>query len=127
MSHHVSLTELAETIKTKRIELGMSVRGLGKITGIDNSTLIRLEQGKHFPKPENLVKLSAALKLPLADLYHLSGYEIPNELPSMIVYLRSKGELPVEAQDELVTYYRQLKKKHGAKGKSPKIKPEDLI
>jgi transcriptional regulator with XRE-family HTH domain len=119
VSHHVSLTDLADLIKSKKQELGLSTRALAKIAGLDNGNIVRIEQGTRPPKPETLSKLATALQLPLADLYHLAGYEIPNELPSMPIYLRTKYKnLSKEAQAELEAKLQELQKRH-AQDKGP--------
>jgi transcriptional regulator with XRE-family HTH domain len=120
MSHHVSLHELAKLVKSRREKLGLSSRALGRLAGIDDSNIVRLEKGNQTPTPENLAKLSRALELPLADLYHLAGYEVPGELPSPPIYFRTKYKhLPDEAHKELDKYIKDLQKRYPESGKGP--------
>lgn len=129
MSHHISIEELSELIRAKRVEMGLSHRKLEKLSGVDDAMILRVEQGKKMPSPATLSKLAKALEIPSADLYHLAGYDVPGELPSMPVYLRTKyNNLPKEAQEELEAKLKELEKKH-SKNKGPAQgedeKPED--
>jgi hypothetical protein len=66
-----------------------------------------------MPSPATLSKLAKALELPLADLYHLAGYEVPGELPSAPIYFRTKYKnLPKEAHDELEAKVKEIEKKY---------------
>jgi len=67
-----------------------------------------------------LAKLARALQLSLADLYILAGYAVPQDLPSLSMYLRLKyRSMPQPAQDELAAYVRHLKERYGVSGEGP--------
>lgn len=78
-------------LRDQRMAAKLSVRQLEAATGIHNSLLVRMEQGAIAnPTPEKLQRISAALNLPLADLYARADYLIPEDLPSLSAYLRLK-------------------------------------
>ena len=57
----------------RRMKLGLSIRELAKLSGVNASTISRFETGKSWPKQETLWKLSEALGIPgimLSELYN---------------------------------------------------------
>ncbi len=119
MSHLVSIEELGNMIRTKRTEMKLSYRELDSKSGVDKGMILNIEQGKKKPSTATLSKLSKALNLPLADLYHLAGYEVPGELPSPPIYFRTKYKhLPPEAQKEMEDSIKKIQKRY-AKNKGP--------
>ncbi len=48
-------------IKAIRKEKGLSIRGLAKITGLNPSSISRIEQGTTSPSPKTLLKIKTAL------------------------------------------------------------------
>lgn len=109
------IKQLGSLLKQKREAAGLSTRSLGAKAGVNDSTIVRLEQGlRDTPRPDVLTKLAGALHLNLADVFALAGYAIPEELPTLPAYLRTKyRHLPQPARDELVTYMRHLYARYG--------------
>lgn len=109
------IKQLGSLLKAKREAAGLSTRALGSKAGVNDSTIVRLEQGlRGSPRPDVLTKLAQALHLNLADVFALAGYAVPQELPKLPVYLRIKyRHLPQPARDELVTYMRHLYSRYG--------------
>lgn len=109
------IKQLGSLLKRQRITAGLSTRSLGAKAGVDDSTIVRLEQGlRNTPRPDVLTKLAKALHLNLADLFALAGYAVPQELPTLPAYLRVKyRHLPQPARDELVSYMRHLYSRYG--------------
>jgi transcriptional regulator with XRE-family HTH domain len=107
--------ELGRRLRTRREELELSVRDLERIAGVDNGTIVRIEQGAFAaPAPDKLSRLAEALGLSLADVFALADYAIPSELPSFQPYLRTKYRgLPVEAVEQLDRTFQRLAKRHG--------------
>jgi transcriptional regulator with XRE-family HTH domain len=107
--------QLGKLLRSRRETAGLSTRSLAAKAGIDDSTIVRLEQGaRSAPRPDVLTKLAAALHINLADLFSLAGYMVPEELPTLPSYLRAKyRHLPQPARDELVTYMRHLYDRYG--------------
>lgn len=55
-------------------ELSLSIRKLGKLTGIDAATISRIMNGKRRATPDHLQRLAEALKLPVSELLTAAGY-----------------------------------------------------
>jgi transcriptional regulator with XRE-family HTH domain len=115
MEHSDPIKQLGRLLKQKREAAGLSTRALGAKAGINDSTIVRLEQGmRDTPRPDILTKLAKALHLNLADVFSLAGYSIPQELPNLPTYLRIKyRHLPQPARSELVIYMHQLYSRYG--------------
>jgi transcriptional regulator with XRE-family HTH domain len=113
---------LGAILKAKREERKLSTRALGTLAGVDDSTIVRLENGtRQAPRPEVLAKVAKALELSLAELYTLAGYTVPVDLPSLPAYLRVKyGDMPQAAQDELTNHLNHLNEKYGLDLNGPK-------
>lgn len=52
----------------------LSLRKLGRISGIDHATLSKIMNGKRKANLSHLQKLSASLEVELATLMHAAGY-----------------------------------------------------
>jgi transcriptional regulator with XRE-family HTH domain len=109
------IKQLGSLLKRQRLAAGLSTRALGAKAGVDDSTIVRLEQGlRDAPRPDILTKLAKALHISLADLFALAGYAVPQELPTLPTYLRIKyRHVPQPARDELVSYMRHLYGRYG--------------
>src|SRR4051794_28209122 len=67
--------ELGQQLRTRREELGLSLRQLEKLTDVDNGTIARIEQGAFAaPAPDKLARITEALDLSLADVFALAEY-----------------------------------------------------
>lgn len=107
---------LGAVIKERRHAVGLSLRGLRDVTGIDDGLLSRMESGAILtPAPDKLARIASALDLNLSDLYAMADYAVPGELPSPALYLRTKfrGGLPDRAMRSLTRELDQLLAKHG--------------
>jgi len=95
--------KLGSMLRARREELGLSTRRLADKAEVRQPTVTRIEQGKFAsPRPDKLAKIASVLGLNLADLYAHAGYFVPDELPSLPVYLAAKyGHLPQSAIEEL--------------------------
>jgi len=98
-----------EYLRDLRAQCKQSVRGLAATASIDSGTVTRLEQGViHAPSPDTLKQLATALDVPLADLFVMAGYIMPQELPSITPYVDAKYQhLPKHTRVEIATYCRQ--------------------
>lgn len=106
---------LGQLLRQRREALGLSSRQLAKLAGTRDTTIMRLERGAFAtPAPDKLLRIAEALGLSLADVYALAGYGVPNELPALRPYLRTKyRDLPAPAAAELERYVEQLERKYG--------------
>ncbi len=107
--------ELGKFIRNKRVELGYSTRELSAICGVNDATIVRIENGAFAaPRPDKLSKISKGLGIKLSDVFALAEYVTPLDLPSFNLYMRSKyTKLPKEAVSEIERYVNRLAKKHG--------------
>ena len=107
--------ELGRQLRSRRDELGLSVRDLEKLTGVDDGTIVRIEQGAFAaPAPDKLSRIAEALGLSLADVFSLAEYVVPAELPTFTPYLRRKyPSLPPKAIAELERYFDDLAARYG--------------
>lgn len=109
-------SELARVVREARAAKGLSTRKLAEEIGTTHSYIHKLEAGWfHSISPDNIQALSRALGLDPQDLFALSGYKVPEGLPTLVPYMRTKygDELPDEALHELQGYVDYLRSKYG--------------
>jgi len=107
---------LGEMVRAARHERGLSTRQLGEIVGVNQSQLVRLEQGKTLePQPSLLQSLSEALDLRLVDIYELAGIRMPSLQP----YLRATYGLNPKDTAKAEAYIQRLASKLGSTGHGP--------
>lgn len=106
---------LGRFLRSHRAELDLSTHQLAADSGVDQATIVRLEQGAFAePRPDTLRAVAAALGLSLADVFALANYNVPSELPSFAPYLRTKYRgLPAPAVEELERSFKRITKRHG--------------
>lgn len=114
--------DLARMLKTARQERGLSAREVAKRSGMNDSNVVRLEQGAILnPRPETLKSLADVLDLDLADVYATIGYVQPEGLPNFTPYLRTKySDLPPRARRELERSFTDIVKRYGYDPSGPK-------
>lgn len=90
---------LGRFLREHRSALDLSTHQLAARIGIDQATIVRLEQGAFAePRPDTLRAVAEALGVSLADVFALADYVIPDDLPAFAPYLRSKyRDLPAPA------------------------------
>ena len=69
-------------------------------------------------RPENINALATALDLDSQDLFALAGYRVPDGLPTLVPYMRTKygDELPEAAIQEINGFYNYLRSKYDVDG-----------
>jgi transcriptional regulator with XRE-family HTH domain len=110
------ITEFSQFIRQRRTELGLSLTALEDRTGFHNSRLSRWERGIEMPdRADRLHALAHGLEVPVAELFSLAGIDIPADLPSHRLYLRSKygAALPPEALGAIADYADQIASHYG--------------
>lgn len=66
---------LGNTIKYRRFQMEVSQTDLSRLSGVDRTTLNRIENGViKKPKVKTLVKIARVIGIPLARLMYESGY-----------------------------------------------------
>lgn len=111
--------KLGHFIAARRTEQGLSQEKLGALAGLPGSTIFRLERGEFkAPSPEKLQRLAGALEVDFEDLFTLAGYQAPEGLPGLPVYLRRKFDDLSDEEVERVERYVERLRKPEAKGGS---------
>ncbi len=107
--------QLGDAIRRARQARGLSIRRLAEMAGVTHSFIAKLEAGRfQTVSPDNLTALAHALSVAPEDLFALSGYAVPERLPTFGPYLRARyGELPESAIDQLNQYFELLRDKYG--------------
>lgn len=113
--------QLGAYLQNARQAKGLSLMALSEIAGVTDATISRIETGTfRAPAPDKLAQIAAALELPLADVFTLAEYAIPNDLPSFTPYMRSKyHDLPDDAVQQIERYAQKLARKHGVNLEGP--------
>lgn len=108
-------------IRQARQERGLSSRALARAVGVNDATIVRIEQGAiEAPRPNVLSAIARALELPLSDVFAMADYVTPKDLPTFAPYLRAKyGELPPAAVDQLQQSFERIAKQYGYDGDGP--------
>ena len=115
-SQNPRITEFSQFILARRQELEISLLELERRTGLHNSRISRWERGVEMPdRPERLAALAAGLEVSTADLYAVAGVDIPDDLPTLRPYLRSKygDALPEEALADIAQYSERVASRYG--------------
>src|SRR4051812_12547719 len=110
------MTTLAQTLRDRREELGLSLREVQRRTGISNAHLSQIETGKiERPEVSLLFELAEAYDLDLVHLIqqggHLTTAGAGNERALTSAALRAVGELPVHQKAEALNFMRRLASK----------------
>lgn len=105
---------LGELIGAKREAAGLTLTQLAVQLGVCRPYLSKLEHGEYaHPSPRVLMQLAKWLDISHDDLYAITGYMLPSDLPSFGPYLRAKhAEWPDHALQELENFYEFLKHKY---------------
>jgi transcriptional regulator with XRE-family HTH domain len=120
--------KLGEAVRQAREAKGLSTRGLAEAIGTTHSYIHKLEAGWFGSiSPENIQALARALDIDAQDLFALAGYKVPDGLPTLVPYMRTKyGEdLPEAGIAELQSYFGYLRTKYGTSGASRPLGDED--
>lgn len=81
----------SDAIKYARKKVGFSQKQLAQATGLSIATIQGYEQGKYYPKIENLTKIANALKTPLSDLVDSGTLDIMDSVVNLFA-----GQPPIE-------------------------------
>src|SRR5487761_1547175 len=115
MEPNVRSKALGLRIREAREAKSWSLRQLAATVGMAHSFISNLEDGRfRTVSPDNLTALARALDIPPEDLMTLSGYRVPEALPTFGPYLRSRyGEdLPEAEIAHLAEYFDLLRAKY---------------
>lgn len=104
---------LGEYIRQRRDVLNMSLRQLAERSGYSRGSLSLIENGLRAPTPETLQRIAEALRVDYEDLYAVSGISLPEKLPELDAYLRTRyrDELTAADRRSLEQYFDELRGK----------------
>lgn len=107
--------QIGEYLRTAREAQGLSQRRLAILSGINQSTVIRIERGDFTsPSPDTLQALAGTLNLPLEEVWTIAGYGAGSALPGPMPFLRAKyRDLPDDQLDALTRDVAEVLKRHG--------------
>lgn len=112
---------LAALVRSAREEAGVSQRACAAATGVQVSWLQRMELGQ-FDRPDasRMARLVGFLPIDPDRLLEISGDYIPNELPDVRAYLRTKYNATDEEIAQFDDYVAQIER--GRMSRKPKSK-----
>lgn len=114
--HPEQAIRLGAFLRERREALGLSSREIARRTGINDATLSRLERGEFAaPRPDKLSKVAEALGIPLADVFALADYVVPEDLPTPSPYFRARyrDDLTPDELDQMTAEVNQVLAKFG--------------
>lgn len=93
------MINLGERLRSIRKDKGISSYQLEFLSGITQATISRIENNKHSPSIDTLLKLCNALEISLIDLL----FEIHDELPDDMINLINTAKQLTPQQRKKVT------------------------
>jgi transcriptional regulator with XRE-family HTH domain len=117
--------ELGRRLSARREELGLTVRDVEGLAGVDDATVVRLENGVVAdPRPATLRAICEALDLVVTDVYPI---DYAGSLPPFRPYLRTKYRgLPPEVVEQLDRIFQRLAARHGLDPAGPAPGEDEL-
>lgn len=89
--HELDASTLSDLLRSRREASGLSLTRMAVKLGISQPYLSRLERGEYaHPSPKILLQIAKRLDVNPEDVYALTGYLLPPDLPSFAPYLRAK-------------------------------------
>jgi transcriptional regulator with XRE-family HTH domain len=115
--------QLAEILRTHRLQHGMSMRQLALQAGFNVSTIVKLEGGANLsPQPSTLKAVARVLGIDPGQIYTALDWLPTQPLPGLAPYMRAKyHDLPETAIAELEAYANRLIQRHGGHGSAARI------
>jgi transcriptional regulator with XRE-family HTH domain len=106
---------VGELLRDTRVEAGLSTHDVARMAGVNQATIVRLEDGSiRIPRTDTLAKVAAALQLNVATVFTVAGITPPAALPAMGPYLRTKyRDLGAEDITAIERYAARLAKRRG--------------
>jgi transcriptional regulator with XRE-family HTH domain len=106
------IKQLGKLLQRHRHAVGLSLDQLAGATGINKSSIHRIEQGQfEAPSPQTLQRIAAALGTEVEDYFALAGYFTPHGLPGLAPYLRAKYGASPELASQVEDYFAWLREK----------------
>ena len=116
---------LGEFVRTGRDAKRLSLADAARLSGLDYKYWSKLEVGElRQPNPRYLAQIARTIDVSFEDLFGLVGYDIPERLPSLSPYLRTKYDLPPEAVADLERYFNLLRSYYDIPDEAPVFPPK---
>ncbi len=97
---------LGEVIKNKRLRLGLSLRDLARRTGLNHSSIIRIEDNQFkMVDTDTLAAIADALHIDRLYLFSLNGSGVKDE--DVRVLARAAGKMTPEQKKQMMTMLRK--------------------
>ena len=74
------MSDFGTRLRAYRTKLSLSLKAVSEQTGITNSRLCKIEQGKLTCRAEDLCQLSEVYHVPIVSLYLAAGFLNPKDL-----------------------------------------------
>ena len=110
---------LGQAIQAARLSCGLTLQQLAEAVGVNRTSILRFESGARSPRASTLRRIAATLDTPAADLFALSGFTVPTELPTLRPYLRAKYGLDEQTITAIGDYIAQLANRYGQASPGP--------
>lgn len=112
--HELAVGTLGSLLRAEREARGLSLTQLATWVGISRQYLSRLERGEYVhPSARVLSQIAQRLDIRSEDLYALTGYLLPTDLPNFGPYLRAKHpDWPEPVVTELAEFYDFIRHKY---------------
>jgi transcriptional regulator with XRE-family HTH domain len=109
---------LADLLRTKRQQLGLTAREVARRASVDVGTVTRIEAAQILsPRPDNLTAIGQVLDISAADIFAVTDWLPRQELPTFRPYMRAKYKgLPDEAVVKMEAYFVELADKYRLQG-----------
>jgi transcriptional regulator with XRE-family HTH domain len=105
---------LGEFVRSRRHAKGLSLTHAERRSGVDATYWSKLELGEYkSPNPRYLAAMANTLGVPVQELYGLADYYLPDQLPSLAPYLRSRYELDDRQVAELYRLFEEIRARGG--------------
>ena len=106
---------LGQALLYYRRKAGLTIRQLAIISGLTPATLSRLEMGRIAkPRPAYLQQLARAFEIDVETLYALAGYLMPEGMPELQPYLRTKYGVSGKEAEQLDEIFQAMRAKWDA-------------
>jgi transcriptional regulator with XRE-family HTH domain len=105
---------LGNLLRAEREAAGLSQAMFAAQIGVSRPYLSRLERGKYaHPSPGILARMAKLLHISADDLYAVTGYVLPTDLPSFGAYLRARHpDWPEAVLAEIEDFYWFIRDKY---------------
>lgn len=95
--------QLGRLITSRRMQRGLSVRGLGRESGLSAASIARLEEGRYSrPGADRLIAIAGVLGIDPEEMNKTTGGYLASRLPSTRTYFRAKHGMKHEEIDRLI-------------------------